>query len=122
MPERDKYRESVGMEDQPDRQADVSPNGFHDTTEQSGRDTGKPVKTEMTQSSFSWNFPFVFLIRLYQRYLTHMLPPSCRFEPTCSHYALQAFQKYPVYKALYLSIRRILKCHPFHKGGYDPLP
>ncbi|HPT72008.1 MAG TPA: membrane protein insertion efficiency factor YidD [Candidatus Cloacimonadota bacterium] len=74
------------------------------------------------QTTLSWNSPLILLIRFYQRYITHMLPPSCRFQPTCSHYALQAFSKYPFFKALYLSVRRILKCHPFHKGGYDPLP
>lgn len=51
--------------------------------------------------------------------LTH---PHCRFTPTCSEYARQAFIKYGFFKALFLTIRRVSKCHPFHDGGYDPLP
>lgn len=49
-------------------------------------------------------------------------PSSCRFTPTCSTYSMQAFKKYGFFKALFLSIKRILKCHPFHPGGKDPLP
>ncbi|MDO5301409.1 MAG: membrane protein insertion efficiency factor YidD [Tissierellia bacterium] len=65
-----------------------------------------------------------FLIRFYQRYIsTYLLPGAhCRFSPTCSQYALEAFTRYGFFRALYLSTRRILKCHPFHEGGYDPLP
>ncbi|MCF7911350.1 MAG: membrane protein insertion efficiency factor YidD [Candidatus Cloacimonetes bacterium] len=62
------------------------------------------------------------IIRLYRRYLSPILPASCRYEPTCSVYSQQAFRRYSFLKALSLSIRRILRCHPFHPGGYDPLP
>lgn len=48
--------------------------------------------------------------------------PTCRFTPTCSEYALEALQRYGAIKGSYLSVRRILKCHPFHKGGFDPVP
>ncbi|WP_152967804.1 membrane protein insertion efficiency factor YidD [Oxobacter pfennigii] len=65
---------------------------------------------------------FIFIIRLYQRFLSPLKPPSCRFYPTCSQYSLEAFKKYGAVKGLYLSVKRILKCHPFHKGGYDPVP
>ncbi|MCB5250926.1 MAG: membrane protein insertion efficiency factor YidD [Candidatus Cloacimonadales bacterium] len=68
------------------------------------------------------NYPFYYLIRFYQKYISSIIPPSCRFTPTCSEYSLQAFKKYPLHKALFLSIKRILKCHPFHPGGDDPLP
>ncbi len=51
-----------------------------------------------------------------------MFPGKCRFYPTCSSYAIMAIEKYGVFKGLYLGTRRILKCHPFHPGGYDPLP
>ncbi|MDP8210662.1 MAG: membrane protein insertion efficiency factor YidD [Candidatus Stygibacter australis] len=62
------------------------------------------------------------IIRIYRRYISPILPSSCRYEPTCSVYSQQAFQKYNFLKALYLSTSRILRCHPFHPGGYDPLP
>jgi hypothetical protein len=62
------------------------------------------------------------LIKFYRVYISPLKPPCCRFEPTCSAYAYEAFTKYGFFKGLYLSVRRILKCHPFHKGGYDPVP
>lgn len=62
------------------------------------------------------------LIKLYQKYISPSLKPRCRFYPTCSAYALEAFQTYGFFKGTYLSVRRILKCHPFHKGGFDPVP
>lgn len=64
----------------------------------------------------------IFLIRCYQIVLSPILPPSCRHIPTCSNYALSAYKKYPFLDATFLSIRRILRCNPFFKGGYDPLP
>lgn len=64
---------------------------------------------------------FIYLIKIYQKLISPLLPKTCRFYPTCSEYSLQAFKKYGAIKGLYLSIKRILKCHPFHKGGYDPL-
>ncbi|WP_110941136.1 membrane protein insertion efficiency factor YidD [Geosporobacter subterraneus] len=64
---------------------------------------------------------FILLIKFYRKYISPLKAPSCRFYPTCSQYALQAFEKYGVVKGGYLSIKRILKCHPFHTGGYDPL-
>ncbi|NBG89224.1 membrane protein insertion efficiency factor YidD [Isachenkonia alkalipeptolytica] len=63
----------------------------------------------------------ILLIRFYQRFISPLKRPSCRFYPTCSQYSLEAFQKYGFLKGLLLSIRRISKCHPFHKGGHDPL-
>ncbi|MBN1326638.1 MAG: membrane protein insertion efficiency factor YidD [Candidatus Cloacimonetes bacterium] len=64
----------------------------------------------------------IFLISSYRKLISPVLPPSCRFRPTCSEYSLQAFTKYGFIKALNLSVHRILRCHPFHPGGYDPLP
>ncbi len=61
-------------------------------------------------------------IRFYQRYISPMLPPACRFTPTCSQYAVEALQKYGPIKGLYLAIRRILRCHPWGGSGYDPVP
>lgn len=64
---------------------------------------------------------FILLIKFYRMFISPLKPPSCRFVPTCSEYALIAFEKYGVWRGLYLTIRRLLKCHPFHKGGYDPV-
>ena len=64
----------------------------------------------------------LWLIRFYQRQISPSLPPSCRFTPTCSKYAYEAIARHGALKGGYLAIRRILKCHPFHPGGYDPVP
>ena len=61
-------------------------------------------------------------IRLYQWLLSPLLPPACRFWPTCSEYAAQAVQRYGVWQGGKLALRRLLRCHPFHPGGYDPVP
>jgi len=63
----------------------------------------------------------VFLIKVYQRCISPLFPPTCRFYPTCSQYFIQALEKYGVFKGSYLGIKRILKCHPWNPGGYDPL-
>ena len=65
---------------------------------------------------------FLLLIRFYQIGISPLIGPSCRFQPTCSQYAMIAIQRYGVVKGTYLAVRRLLKCHPFHKGGYDPVP
>lgn len=62
------------------------------------------------------------MITLYRKYLSPLKPPSCIYIPTCSTYFIQAVEKYGVIKGSYLGIKRILRCHPFHKGGYDPVP
>ncbi|MEG1458898.1 MAG: membrane protein insertion efficiency factor YidD [Acetivibrio sp.] len=65
----------------------------------------------------------IFLINLYRSYISPLKGrPTCIYTPTCSSYAIQALEKYGVFKGSYLAIRRILRCHPFHKGGYDPVP
>jgi hypothetical protein len=61
-------------------------------------------------------------IKLYQRFLTPLLPPSCRFVPSCSRYAYEAIEKYGLLKGGWLGIKRISRCHPFNAGGYDPVP
>ena len=66
---------------------------------------------------------FIFLIKLYRKYISPLKGRStCIYTPTCSLYALQAIEKYGILKGGYLSLRRILRCHPFHRGGYDPVP
>ena len=61
-------------------------------------------------------------IRFYRGYISPMLPPACRFTPTCSQYAMEALQKHGPLKGLYRAIRRILRCHPWGGHGYDPVP
>lgn len=61
-------------------------------------------------------------IRFYQRQISPLSPPRCRYIPTCSEYALEAVEKYGAVKGSWLAAKRILRCNPFHKGGYDPVP
>lgn len=65
---------------------------------------------------------FMFLIKAYRTHISPIKRPSCRFYPTCSAYALEAVEKHGALRGGYLALRRLLKCHPFHKGGYDPVP
>ncbi|QYA47917.1 membrane protein insertion efficiency factor YidD [Nosocomiicoccus ampullae] len=62
------------------------------------------------------------MIRSYQKYISPMSPPTCRFYPTCSQYAIEAVEEHGAIKGSYLATRRILKCHPLHEGGFDPVP
>ena len=64
---------------------------------------------------------FLTCIIFYQRFVSPLTAPACRFYPSCSEYALQAIKRYGPWRGLWLSLRRILKCHPFHPGGYDPV-
>lgn len=61
-------------------------------------------------------------IRLYQRLISPLFPPSCRFFPTCSAYAYEAISRFGPCKGSWIALRRIMRCHPFHEGGYDPVP
>jgi len=64
---------------------------------------------------------FIFLIKLYQKYISPMKKPCCRFSPTCSEYALEAIQKHGAFKGFFMALWRVLRCNPFCKGGYDPV-
>jgi len=64
----------------------------------------------------------LFLIRFYRRSVSPARPPCCRFSPTCSAYAYEAIEKYGALRGGFLALKRLLKCHPLHKGGYDPVP
>ncbi len=63
----------------------------------------------------------VFLVRFYRKNISPLKRPCCRFYPTCSEYALEALQKYGALKGGFMAIKRILRCNPFNKGGYDPV-
>jgi hypothetical protein len=64
----------------------------------------------------------IILIRLYQLLLSPLLGANCRFEPTCSQYAIEAIEKYGFFQGGWLAVKRILRCHPLGKSGYDPVP
>lgn len=68
------------------------------------------------------SFPFITLVRFYQICISPLKPPTCRFTPTCSAYAIQALKKHGPVKGLYLTIKRLLRCHPWGGSGYDPVP
>ena len=67
-------------------------------------------------------FPLVVLVKFYQVCISPFKPPTCRFTPTCSQYALEALRKYGPLKGSWLALRRILRCHPWGGSGYDPVP
>ncbi|MFB9830582.1 membrane protein insertion efficiency factor YidD [Lederbergia wuyishanensis] len=64
----------------------------------------------------------IIFIRFYQKVISPLKPPTCRFYPTCSHYGIEAIQRFGALRGGFLTIKRILKCHPFHPGGIDPVP
>ncbi len=67
-------------------------------------------------------FPLIVLVKFYQYCISPLKPPCCRFTPTCSQYALQALRKHGPLKGGWLTLRRILRCHPWGGSGYDPVP
>jgi len=66
-------------------------------------------------------YPFILVIYIYRFTLAPILGNSCRFYPTCSYYAEQALRKYGAFKGSILAVKRLLRCHPWHEGGYDPV-
>ncbi|MGI6697819.1 MAG: membrane protein insertion efficiency factor YidD [Clostridiales bacterium] len=63
----------------------------------------------------------IFIINIYRRFISPIKTGKCRFYPTCSEYAVQSIERYGAVKGMLLAIKRVLKCHPFHPGGYDPV-
>jgi putative membrane protein insertion efficiency factor len=66
--------------------------------------------------------PLLFIIKLYQWFISPLIGSRCRFEPSCSHYAAEAIQKKGLISGVWLAARRVGRCHPWHPGGYDPVP
>ncbi len=64
----------------------------------------------------------LLIVRFYRSCISPLLPPSCRYYPTCSAYAMEAIERYGARRGGWMALRRILRCHPFHRGGYDPVP
>ena len=62
------------------------------------------------------------LLRMYKRWISPLLPSACRFQPTCSEYMISAVEQYGALRGVWLALRRLLRCHPFNEGGYDPVP
>jgi putative membrane protein insertion efficiency factor len=61
------------------------------------------------------------ILRTYKRWISPMLPSACRFHPTCSEYTMDAVQKHGALRGMWMGVRRLLRCHPFHEGGFDPV-
>lgn len=68
------------------------------------------------------NVPVVLLLKGYKKIVSPLLPPACRFHPTCSEYSRECFEHLGFFRATWLTIRRLGRCHPFHPGGFDPAP
>jgi len=92
-----------------------------------GSSTMDEERTHWTKRSLSAvgrvvNAVPILLIRFYQTFISPLLGPSCRFQPTCSRYAIEAYRQHNFFYASWLTVWRVLRCNPFSKGGYDPVP
>jgi hypothetical protein len=76
----------------------------------------------MTSLEHVISLSLLFLIRIYRKIISPLKPPTCRFYPTCSAYALEAITKYGPIKGSFLAVKRVLRCHPLNPGGFDPVP
>jgi len=78
--------------------------------------------SRLGRSGFGLGFLLLFLVRAYRAAISPVMPPACRFTPTCAAYAEEALSRRGLPSALWLIVRRVGRCHPFHPGGYDPVP
>ncbi|HOP06351.1 MAG TPA: membrane protein insertion efficiency factor YidD [candidate division Zixibacteria bacterium] len=85
------------------------------STESSTASIQQPAKTSI------WAYPLILLIQIYRATLSPIYGGACRFVPTCSEYAEQALRKYGAYRGSIMAIKRVLRCHPWHAPGYDPV-
>jgi len=76
----------------------------------------------MTSMERILSLPLLFLIMIYRKIVSPLKPPTCRFYPSCSAYALEAITKYGPIKGSFLAVKRVLRCHPLNPGGFDPVP
>jgi len=79
-------------------------------------------KTVIRYITYIFALPFILIVRIYQVGISPFFPSSCRYQPTCSNYSLEALKKYGIFKGGWLSIKRISKCHPWGGDGFDPVP
>lgn len=79
------------------------------------------VSRKISKYIYVLNIFFIFIIKIYKKFISPYLGDNCRFYPTCSEYAEECFKSFNIFKALYLSAYRILRCNPLSKGGYDPV-
>ena len=93
----------------------------HDPLAHDPRGHGPSVSSALTRES-PLQVVLRLMIRGYQRFISPLLPPACRFSPTCSSYALEAIRGHGAFAGSWLAARRLGRCHPFHPGGYDPVP
>ncbi len=79
-------------------------------------------ETAKTGGGFKMKRPLILLIKFYRKSISPYTPPSCRYTPTCSQYGLEAIERFGAFKGGFMTLWRILRCNPFFKGGYDPVP
>jgi putative membrane protein insertion efficiency factor len=79
------------------------------------------AKQSLAKQGIFWRRSFVRIIGLYQLIISPLLPSACRFYPTCSQYMRDAVERYGVVKGVWMGVRRLMRCHPFHAGGFDPV-